>query len=51
MGSQSVSAQSFYSTPIDNGSNGTGWVELDVIMMRLNVTYTPNGLLYSPNGT
>lgn len=42
-GSQSISALSFYSTPIDQGASGAGWVELDVIMIRLNVSYTPHG--------
>lgn len=51
MGSQSISAQSFYSNPIDNGDNGTGWVELDVAMLRLNVSYTPHGVfpVHSPD--
>jgi hypothetical protein len=36
-------AQSFYTYTIDQGESGNGWVVLDVVMIRLNRTYTPNG--------
>jgi hypothetical protein len=51
MGSQFVAAQSFYSHPINNGSDGIRWVELEVIMIRLNVSYAPHGsfAVHSPN--
>lgn len=44
-------AQSFYSTAVDRGDNGNGWVELDVVMIRMNTTYTPYGSFgaYSPD--
>jgi hypothetical protein len=45
-------AQSFYTYTIDQGDSGGGWVVLDIIMIRLNTTYTPNGsfAVYSQDG-
>ena len=45
-------AQSFYTYTIDQGESGRGWVVLDVVMIRLNTTYTPNGSfpVYSEDG-
>ncbi|CAG7848432.1 SubName: Full=Uncharacterized protein {ECO:0000313/EMBL:CCA71241.1} [Serendipita indica DSM 11827] len=36
-------AHQFRSRPIENGNKGWGWLELEVIMIRLNTTYTPGG--------
>jgi hypothetical protein len=36
-------ALSFKTYTIDQGGSGSGWVVLDVVMIRLNKTLTPNG--------
>ncbi|PVF96314.1 hypothetical protein CPB86DRAFT_736976 [Serendipita vermifera] len=36
-------AHSFKSTPLEYGSSGNGWVELDVMMVRLETMYAPGG--------
>ncbi|KAG8757839.1 hypothetical protein FRC14_001371 [Serendipita sp. 396] len=44
-------AQSFMSKPIDKGAGGGGWLELEVIMLRIRTSSAPNGTfaLYSDN--
>ncbi|KAG8816683.1 hypothetical protein FRC17_000217 [Serendipita sp. 399] len=46
-------AQSFMSIPIDNGALGNGWLELELIMLRVSTAYTPNGTfpLYAQDTT
>ncbi|CAG8679811.1 6406_t:CDS:2, partial [Acaulospora colombiana] len=36
-------AHSFKSTPLEYGAKGNGWVELDVMMVRLETLYAPGG--------
>ncbi|KAF8883434.1 hypothetical protein BD779DRAFT_1443935 [Infundibulicybe gibba] len=35
--------QSFQSTPLSMGEDGNGWVTLESVLVRLNMTYTPDG--------
>ncbi|KAF8883443.1 hypothetical protein BD779DRAFT_1802002 [Infundibulicybe gibba] len=34
---------SFQSTPLSMGEDGNGWVTLESVLVRLNMTYTPDG--------
>lgn len=36
-------AHSFFSKPVTRGEDGHGWMELELVLVRLNTTYTPNG--------
>ncbi|CAE6417342.1 unnamed protein product [Rhizoctonia solani] len=35
-------AHSFLSTPLTNGSLGTGWLQLEIVLTRLHESYAPN---------
>ncbi|KAK7039233.1 hypothetical protein VNI00_010138 [Paramarasmius palmivorus] len=34
---------SFKSFPVDQGNDGFGWTQVEVLLVRLNTTFTPNG--------
>lgn len=38
-----IEFQSLYRANICKGSSGNGWVEIEVLSVRLNTSYTPNG--------